>query len=179
MPLSRTPACNLVSDFVALGTPPFASLDDMTETLQRPHGTLGYDDPGGTGRLVVAAPGMGDLRQVYRHLIPEGANRNLRIVTMDVRGIGDSSVDWTDYSDAAIGSDMLALTHHLDSGAAILVGNSLTAASAVIATVQDPAAVSGLVLLGPFARDVPQPTWQKLAFKAMLRPPWGKSAWVS
>lgn len=151
----------------------------MNQTLQRPHGTLGYDDPGGTGRLVVAAPGMGDLRQVYRHLIEEGTSRNLRIVTMDVRGIGDSSVDWSDYSDAAIGSDMLALAHHLDSGPAILVGNSLTAASAVIATVQDPAAVSGLVLIGPFARNVPQPTWQKLAFKAMLTPPWGKSVWVS
>lgn len=150
----------------------------MTQALQRPNGILGYDDPGGAGRLVVAAPGMGDLRQVYRHLVPEGASRNLRIVTMDVRGFGDSSVDWSDYSDAAIGGDMLALARHLDSGPAILVGNSLTAASAVIATVQDPAAVSGLVLIGPFARTVDQPTWQNLAFKALLTPPWGKSAWI-
>jgi pimeloyl-ACP methyl ester carboxylesterase len=122
---------------------------------------------------------MGDLRQVYRHLIPEGATRNLRIVTMDVRGMGNSSVDWPDYSDAAIGDDMLTVARHVGSGPAILVGNSLTAASAVIAAVKDPASVSGLVLIGPFARNAPQSTWQNLAFRAMLTPPWGKSVWVS
>lgn len=151
----------------------------MTTTLQRPDGTLGYDDSGGAGRLIVAAPGMGDLRQVYRHLVQEGSRRKLRIVTMDMRGMGESSTDWPDYSDAAIGTDMLALIRHLDSGPAILVGNSLTAASAVIAAVQEPASVSGLVLIGPFARNVPQPAWQSFAFRAMLTPPWGKSAWVS
>ena len=151
----------------------------MTETLQRPDGTLTYDDAGGAGRLVVAAPGMGDMRQVYRHIIQEGDTRNLRIVTMDVRGMGNSSVDWPDYSDAAIGDDMLALARHLDSGPVILVGNSLTAASAVIAAVQEPALVTGLVLIGPFARNVATPAWQTLVFRAMLTPPWGKSAWVS
>ena len=151
----------------------------MTKTLQRPDGTLSYDDPGGTGRLVVAAPGMGDMRQVYRHIIQEGVSRNLRIIAMDVRGMGNSSVDWPDYSDAAIGDDMLTLVRHVNSGPAILVGNSLTAASAVIATVQDPALVTGLVLIGPFARKVATPAWQNLAFRLMLTPPWGKLAWVS
>jgi pimeloyl-ACP methyl ester carboxylesterase len=155
-----------------------ALLADMTETLERPDGIISYDDPGGSGRLVVAAPGMGDMRQVYRHIIDEGVSRNLRIVTMDVRGMGNSSVDWPDYSDAAIGGDMLALAGHLDSGPAVLVGNSLTAASAVIAAVQDPALVSGLVLIGPFARNVATPAWQSLVFRLMLTPPWGKSAWV-
>jgi pimeloyl-ACP methyl ester carboxylesterase len=151
----------------------------MTEMLERPDGVLSYDDPGGTGRLVVAAPGMGDVRQVYRHIIDEGVSRNLRIVTMDVRGMGNSSVDWPDYSDAAIGGDMLALVDHLESGPAVLVGNSLTAASAVIAAVQDPAFVAGLVLIGPFARIVATPAWQTLVFRLMLTPPWGKSAWVA
>jgi len=150
----------------------------MTQTLQRPGGTLSYDDPGGTGRLVVAAPGMGDMRQVYRHTIQEGVSRNLRIVTMDVRGVGNSSVDWPDYSDAAIGDDMLTLVRHLDSGPAILVGNSLTGASAVIASVQEPALVSGLVLIGPFARNVAMPAWQNFSFRFLLTPPWGKSAWI-
>jgi pimeloyl-ACP methyl ester carboxylesterase len=151
----------------------------MTTTLQRSGGILSYDDPGGTDRLIVAAPGMGDLRHVYRYLTEEGASRNLRVVTMDVRGMGESSTDWPDYSDGAIGSDMLTLIRHLDSGPAILVGNSLTAASAIIAAVQEPDSVSGLVLIGPFARNVPQPAWQSLAFRVMLAPPWGKSAWVS
>ena len=151
----------------------------VSETLQRPEGTIGYDDAGGAGTLVIAAPGMGDLRQVYRHFIPEATKRGLRLVTMDLRGMGESSVDWPDYSDAAIGADMLALAHHLASGPAFLVGNSLTASSAVIAAVEDPSAVAGLVLIGPFARDVPVPGWQKLLFRMTLSPPWGKGAWVS
>ena len=151
----------------------------MSRTLRRPDGTIGYDDSGGAGPLVIAAPGMGDLRQVYRHFIPEASNRGLRVVTMDLRGMGESSVDWPDYSDAAIGADMLALAHHLASGPAVLVGNSLTASSAVIAAAEDPSAVAGLVLIGPFARDIPSPGWQKILFRMMLSPPWGKGAWVS
>lgn len=151
----------------------------MSSNLQRPDGTIGYDDPGGAGTLMIAAPGMGDLRQVYRHLVPEATRRGLRLVTMDMRGVGESSVDWPDYSDAAIGADMLALTHHLAAGPAVLVGNSLTASSAVIAAVEDPSAVAGLVLIGPFARDISSPAWQGLLFRMMLSPPWGKAAWIS
>jgi pimeloyl-ACP methyl ester carboxylesterase len=151
----------------------------MSHTLQVPDGTLGFDDTGGDGRLLVAAPGMGDTRQVYRHLIPEVRARGLRMVTMDLRGMGSSSVDWPDYSDAAVGSDMLALVRHLDAGPAVLVGNSLTASSAVIAAVEEPDAVTGLVLVGPFARNVETPGWQNLLFRTMLTPPWGKSAWTS
>lgn len=151
----------------------------MTKTLQRQDGSIAYDDTGGSGPLVVAAPGMGDMRSVYRHLIPLVADRGFRIATMDLRGMGESSTEWPDYSDAAIGSDMLALAHHLDAGPAILLGNSLTASSAVIAATDDPKAVAGLVLVGPFARDVPQPGWQKLAFRLALARPWGKGFWVS
>ena len=82
----------------------------VSETLRRPDGTISYDDAGGAGTLVIAAPGMGDLRQVYRHFIPEAAKRGLRVVTMDLRGMGESSVDWPDYSDAAIGSKIRAPT---------------------------------------------------------------------
>jgi len=151
----------------------------MTQQLQRPDGTIAYDDTGGSGRAIVAAPGMGDMRSVYRHLIPLMGSRGFRIATMDLRGMGESSTAWPDYSDAAIGSDMLALANHLDAGPAILVGNSLTASSAVIAATEDPAAVAGLVLIGPFARNVPQPAWQKFAFRLMLARPWGKGFWVS
>jgi len=150
----------------------------MPETLHRPDGTIAYDDTGGTGQLVIAAPGMGDLRQVYRHLRSPLQDKGLRFVTMDLRGVGESSVGWSDYSDAAIGSDMLALADHLNAGPAVMVGNSLTASSAVIAATEAPGSVAGLVLIGPFAREIPSPGWQKALFKLTLTPPWGKSAWV-
>ncbi len=151
----------------------------MTDLLQRPDGIIAYDDTGGASPPVIAAPGMGDLRHVYRHLRPRLVDRGVRLVTMDLRGVGESSVRWPDYSDAAIGADMLALAAHIGTGPSVLVGNSLTAASAVIAATDDPGAVAGLVLIGPFARDMPSPGWQRTLFRLTLTPPWGRSAWIS
>jgi len=129
----------------------------MAEYLERPDGRIAYDDSGGDGPLIVAAPGMGDLRGSYRHLAPLLVDAGCRFVSMDLRGVGESTVEWPDYSDAAIGTDMTALVNHLGGGPAVLVGNSLTAASAVIAATEAPASVRSLVLMGPFARDVPAP----------------------
>jgi pimeloyl-ACP methyl ester carboxylesterase len=150
-----------------------------TKFLDRPGGRISYDDPGGDGPLVVAAPGMGDSRKVYRHVAPALAAAGIRFVNMDLRGIGESTVDWDDYSDAAVASDYLALITELAAGPAVLVGNSLSCASAVIAASDSPEIVAGLVLIGPFARDIPQKVWQKAAFHTMLTPPWGRGAWIS
>lgn len=151
----------------------------MTLYLERPGGRISYDDSGGDGPLVVAAPGMGDLRQVYRLLAAELVGAGYRFVSMDLRGMGESTIDWQDYSDEAIGADLVALIDELGSGPAIVVGNSLTAASAVLAATTRPDAIAALVLMGPFVRDVPTSWFQKLAFRALLLPPWGRSAWVS
>lgn len=150
-----------------------------TETLTRSDGTIAYDDTGGPPPPVIAAPGMGDTRHSYRHLRPLLAQAGIRLVTMDLRGLGESSVDWPDYSDGTVGTDMLALATHLDSGPAVLVGNSMSAASAVLAAVAEPAAVAGIVLIGPFAREVEIPAWQQWLFKLLLMPPWGRAAWTS
>lgn len=153
--------------------------EPTTRYLDRPDGRLSYDDNGIDGPLVVAAPGMGDLRHVYRHLRQPMADAGIRFVTMDLRGMGDSSTEWRELNDEAVASDYLALVSHLDAGPAVLVGNSLSAASAVIAATDAPEAVSGIMLLGPFAREVPTAWWQSALFAAMLLPPWGKGAWVS
>lgn len=147
--------------------------------LDRPGGRLSYDDNGVDGPLVIAAPGMGDLRHVYRHIRNDVAQAGIRLVTVDLRGMGDSSTGWSQLDDAAVASDYLALIDHLDAGAAVLVGNSLSCASAVLAATDAPDKVSAIMLLGPFVRDVPLKWWQKAAFGAMLMPPWGKRAWVS
>ena len=147
--------------------------------LDRPGGRLSYDDNGVEGPLVIAAPGMGDLRHVYRRIRDDVAQAGIRLVTMDLRGMGDSSTGWSQLDDAAVASDYLALIDHLDAGPAVLVGNSLSCASAVLAATDAPEEVSAIMLLGPFVRDVPQKWWQKAAFGAMLMPPWGRSAWVS
>lgn len=150
-----------------------------TQFLDRPGGRISYDDNVVDGPLVIAAPGMGDTRYSHRHLRDGLAAAGIRFVTMDVRGMGESSVDWSDLSDTAIASDYLALVDELGGGPAVLVGNSLSCASSVIAATDAPDKVAGLMLLGPFVRDVPTAWWQKAAFGAMLSPPWGRSVWVS
>ena len=154
-------------------------IDLATKYLDRPDGRLSYDDNGGGGPLVIAAPGMGDLRHVYRFVREPLAAAGLRFVTMDLRGVGDSSTGWNQLDDAAVASDYLALIDELGAGPAVLVGNSLSCAAAVLAATDAPDQVAGLVLLGPFVRDLPMKWWQKAAFALMLTPPWGRSAWVS
>ena len=150
-----------------------------TKYLERPGGRIAYDDGGGVGQLVIAAPGMGDTRRVYRHIRSALTDAGLRLVTMDLRGMGESSASWEDLSDEGVASDYLALVQGLDAGPAVLIGNSLSCASAVIAATDAPEMVTRIILIGPFVRVVPTKWWQKAAFAAMLAPPWGRSAWVS
>ncbi len=150
-----------------------------TRFLEKNGGRIACEDTGGDGPLVIAAPGMGDTRAVYRHLSPLLSEAGLRLVTFDLRGLGESSAGWDDYSDAAIASDYVSVLDSLGSPSAVFVGNSKTASSVVIAATDYPHRISGLVLIGPFAREVPIKWWQKLLFRAMLGGPWGRGAWVS
>ncbi len=154
-------------------------MSHKTQNFGKAGGHIAFDDTGGSGPLVIAAPGMGDTRGVYRHLSPLLTKAGLRLVTFDLRGLGESSVGWDDYSDAAIASDYLSLLDHLGSTSAVLIGNSKTASSVIIAGTDNPDKVSGLVLLGPFAREVPIKRWKKLAFGLMLGGPWGRRIWIS
>ena len=150
---------------------------DTTRYLDRGEGRIAYDVTG-DGPLVVAVPGMGDLRSAYRHLAPALVEAGFRVATMDLRGHGDSDTSFTAYDDPGVASDITALIAHLG-GPALVVGNSMGAAAAVIAAAENPLLVSGLVLIGPFVRDVPAPAWQRLMFRAMMGGPWARLAWLS
>ncbi len=150
-----------------------------TQFLETSGGRIAYDDTGGAGPLLVAAPGIGDTRRSYRHLSPRLVSAGMRLVTFDLRGLGESSARWDDYSDAAIASDYLSLLDRLDAPSAFLVGNSKSASSAVIAAASDTRRVKGLILLGPFAREAPLAWWQGLLFGLMLAGPWGRAAWMA
>lgn len=121
-----------------------------TSYLDRDGGRIAYDDTGGSGPLVLCAPGMGDLRGVYRFLTPLLAAAGYRVVTMDVRGHGESSTGWDDHSPEAVGEDMLALVRHLGAGPAVIAGVSFTPASAIWAAAEAPDLVAGIVLCAPF-----------------------------
>ncbi len=147
-----------------------------THYLQHQNGTLAYDDAG-SGPLVICVPGMGDLRGEYRFLIPQLVAAGYRAVSLDVRGHGESSTDWPDFSVAGIGSDILALIRHLNAGPATVIGTSMAAGAGVWAAAEAPDLISGLVLIGPFVRGDGDKFLQ-LMFAVMFARPWGASMWL-
>src|SRR4051812_41699649 len=151
----------------------------QTRFLAVDGGRIAYDDSGGNGPLILALPGMGDLRSEYRLLRPKLEASGYRVVTMDVRGFGETSAQWDDYSARAVGQDALALIAHLDAGPAVILGNSFAAGSALWAAHDAPARVRGVVLLGPIVRDL-EPTWlQMLALKIGFAGPWRVWFWTT
>jgi len=147
-----------------------------TRYLARPGGRIAYDVTG-EGPLVVAVPGMGDVRSVYRFLAPALADAGFRVATMDLRGHGESDTTFDQYDDVAAGTDLLALVEELGGGPAVLVGNSMGAGAAAWAAVESPGKVRALVLIGPFVRNAPVGRGAALAFRLALLRPWGPAAW--
>ncbi|WES64447.1 alpha/beta hydrolase [Microbacter sp. GSS18] len=145
--------------------------------LDRPGGRIAYRVTG-DGPLVVCIPGMGDLASSFRFTVPALAAAGFRVAAMDLRGHGDSDVTFDAFDDAAAGSDALALARHLG-GPAVLVGNSMGAGAAVWAAAEDPSAISGLVLIGPFVRNPPMNPVLGLVFRIMMAGPWARAAWLT
>jgi pimeloyl-ACP methyl ester carboxylesterase len=120
-----------------------------THYLRLPDGIIAFDDQG-QGPLVLCMPAGGDLRSEYRFLTPQLLAAGFRVVTMDMRGQGETSASWPEYTDAALGSDMLGLIKHLAAAPAFIIGASKATGAALQAAIQEPSLVRGLVLIGPF-----------------------------
>jgi pimeloyl-ACP methyl ester carboxylesterase len=147
-----------------------------TSYLSADGGRVAYE-VNGDGPLVVCVPGMGDVRQVFRHTAPALVAAGYRVAVMDLRGHGDSDATFSAYGDVPTANDLLALIGHLG-GPAIVIGNSMGAGAAVWAAAERPDAVGGLVLVGPFVRGGPSGIMAAL-FKALLWKPWGPAVWKS
>jgi pimeloyl-ACP methyl ester carboxylesterase len=147
-----------------------------TKYLKQESGTIAYDDQG-KGPLVVCVPSLGDVRSEYRFLVPQLVSAGYRAVSMDVRGMGETSVEWKDYSVAAVGSDILALVRKQDASPAVIVGTSMAAGAAVWAAVEEPELIRGMILVGPFVRGDGN-RFLEFLFSVMLARPWGPSMWA-
>ena len=122
-----------------------------TKFLKQENRTIAYDDQG-RGPLVLCVPSMGDVRGEYRFLIPQLVSAGYRVVSMDVRGMGETSTGWDDFSVAGVGRDMLALIRNLDAGPAVVIGTSMAAGAAVWAAVDELGLIRAMILVGPFVR---------------------------
>lgn len=154
-------------------------MQDTTQTnvhfLQRPEGKIAYETAG-KGPLVICVPGLGDLRQSYRYIIPELAKAKYRVVSMDLRGHGDSDTTFKVYNDEAVSSDITALIQELG-GPATIIGNSLGAGAAVIVAARHPKLVRDIVLTGPSVRNQPMNIFYKLLVRTTMLPLWASNTW--
>lgn len=123
-----------------------------TRFLDLPDGRLAYDDQG-DGPLIVCTPAMLDLRSELRFLTPLLVDAGFRVVTIDQRGMGETSGPWPAYGSTPLAHDLIALLRHLDAGPALLYGTSNGAAAGVYAAAEVPDLFRGLILVAPFVRD--------------------------
>ncbi|MFI9296685.1 alpha/beta fold hydrolase [Streptomyces gardneri] len=124
----------------------------MTEYLAVDGGTIAYE-VAGSGPLIVLAHGIGDSRAAYRAVIPQLVAAGYRVAAVDLRGCGESSVGWPDWSRTAIAGDLLAVIRHLG-GPAVLVGHSVSGDAATIAAAQEPSLITAVVELAPVTRKM-------------------------
>ena len=125
------------------------STASVTRFLAVDGGQIAYEDTGGNGQLILAIPGMGDVRSEYRLLRPRLQGAGYRVVTMNVRGFGESSARWPDYSAHAVGCDALALIEHLKAGSAVILGNSFAAGGGAVGSARCAGARERRCAIGP------------------------------
>lgn len=124
----------------------------MTEYFDSAGVRIAYE-VAGDGPLVVLAHGIGDRRQVFRHLVPKFVAGGYRVVSADLRGHGESSTgDWKAISRTDVAGDLAALIRHLGGGPAVIVGHSISGGAATIANAKQPDLVAGVVELCPFTK---------------------------
>jgi pimeloyl-ACP methyl ester carboxylesterase len=147
-----------------------------TKYFKHQNGRIAYDDAG-NGPLVVCVPSLGDLRAEYRFLRPPLVEAGYRVVTMDVRGHGETSTEWEDFSVKGVGEDILALIRELNAGPAVVVGTSMGGGAAIWSAVEAPDLIRGMILVDPFV-DGDGNRFLQLLFSIMFARPWGPSMWL-
>lgn len=130
----------------------------MTEFVTLEHGRIAYDVTG-DGPLVVLSHGMGTWRREFRHLVGPLAAAGYRVVNTDMRGHGESSLDWPSVTGKSaisrtdVALDLLGVIRHFG-GSAVIVGHSLSGGSATIAAAEAPELVSAIVEIDPFTMSI-------------------------
>jgi pimeloyl-ACP methyl ester carboxylesterase len=148
----------------------------VTQYLSVEDGKIAYDIQG-SGPLVLLIPGMGDLRSAYRFLTPALVKAGYMVASVDLRGHGDSDASFASYGDVETAADITSLLRKLGAPA-VIVGNSMGAGAAVIVAAENPRLVDGLVLVGPFVRQLASSTaFSRLFLRILMARPWAATVW--
>ncbi|TMW61038.1 hypothetical protein Poli38472_014499 [Pythium oligandrum] len=148
------------------------------------------------GLTYVCLPGLGDLRNQYRFLGPllakdQHGQPNI-VYAADLRGHGDSSPHFDDYSVNAGAQDIIALLKKLSQEHGkqqrfVLVGNSFSAVTISVVLGRDLATLGdlkdqivGAVLIAPFVKNYPADKWfRPLSHVLFGARWWGVPLWMS
>lgn len=117
----------------------------------------------GEGRPLVFAPGLTDNRgYIRRQLLPLADH--YRVVTYDQRGHGDSTpvTDPALYTPERMAGDMARILDAFDIERAVIGGESMGAATALLFAFGWPERVESLLLTGPALGDTPNPGRDRL-----------------
>ncbi len=119
-------------------------------TLSRPgEPSISYVDHGGDGPPVVLVHGITESGAMWEPIVARLAEQ--RVVTVDLRGHGDSSANWPSYGMAETADDLLALLEHLGAGPAIVVATSFAPTAALWAAAAFTAAAAALLPRQPLS----------------------------
>jgi len=150
-----------------------------TQFIQHKHGKIAYSDWGEEGPLVVCVPGVGELRSSYRFLTPALREAGYRVVAMDLRGQGESSVNWLNFTVEAVAADLVALIDALGAGPALVVGDAMGGSAALWVGAEHPSKIAGLALMSAYVRDFSLSFTQKFALNVLMNRWWGPNTWVN
>jgi pimeloyl-ACP methyl ester carboxylesterase len=114
-------------------------------------GQLAYE-VAGNGPVVLCLPSLGDTRREYERLAPELAESGYRVITTDLRGMGQSRGNFKSHSLRDLVNDIQAILDAEQVKEAFLLGCSVSGASAGLFAIEHPERVAGLVLFSPILR---------------------------
>jgi pimeloyl-ACP methyl ester carboxylesterase len=175
---------NMVStNKIYINLPPVFSNGKFTE-LPVDSSTIAFEDsnPTAPSSIPVAycIPGIGDFRHSYRFLAPLLQTAGFRVITQDMRGVGDSGTEFANYSIESIANDIGTVLDACQiTLPVVLFANSLSAASAITFAADHPQRVAAVVTLGGFFRDMPKDTFFRPISHLLFNRLWGQPVWVS
>lgn len=142
--------------------------------------------------IAICLPGIGDTRRQFRLLAPLlHAQLGARVLLGDLRGFGDSTdfeapagKSYAAYSPESVASDVTQLLNEMHrkhpSSAFVLLGNSLSAGSMVLAASQNTTAtIKAIVLLGPILRNTSIDWWFQPLSHVLFPKLYGSAIWMS
>lgn len=165
---------SLVQDFTTFKTKIFyisggqISYDDTGEVIT----TKGSDSK--LKPVIICIPGAGDTRAQYRYLLPPLKQHGFRIISCDVRGMGNSSTQWKTCRPVDITRDIELLIKHLKipiRRGCIVIGHGESAVVPILLASKRPDIVRSIVLLSPITKCT---VWEGLPLKLKTSALWFK-----